>query len=382
MTPRAAGVDARLESPAPAERWRTVTGLIEALGAADGDARSLWQGLGRAGVPRLVLRDSAESLWIDPAGLSELLAALDARLAPGVVLSVCVQVATVIPLLRNCAVVSPLASQVLEQLLRGDAVVALAATDAGLSGSALLDMRTTATLTPEGVRLNGGKEWISNAGQCDEVLVLARCRPARHFTSYCWVLAPAGARGVSLQPAADTLLAGSGLGHLRFDDVQLGPERVIGTPGRALAELARQLSAERLAGALWARALCRRVLADTHRYLQARSAGEGTSWDNAAVRERFARCLVELCQLDSMCEASCAGAITAARGMALKASCAVIADRILGECLDLRGADSYREDGLTRTREQFAMFAIAGGATGAMLAGIADHADELLRAVG
>lgn len=389
MTALAAGGDVGLPSPAPAElspapadRTPTVTELIDALDTADSDTRSLWQGLGRAGVPRLLLRDSAESLWIDPARLSELLVALDARLAPGAVLSVCVQVATVIPLLRNCAAVSPLAGRVLEQLLRGDAIVALAATDAGLSGSALLDIRTTATLTPDGVTLNGGKEWISNAGQCDEVLVLARCRPARHFTSYCWVLAPADDPGVSFQPAADTLLAGAGLGHLRFDDVRLGPKRVIGAPGRALAELARQLGAERLASALWARALCRRVLADTHRYLLARPAGEGTSWDNAAVRERFARCLVELCQLDSMCAVSAARAITAARGMALKASCAVIADRILGECLDLRGADSYRDDGLTRTREQFAMFAIAGGATGAMLAGIADHADELLRAVG
>jgi hypothetical protein len=64
--------------------------------------------------------------------------------------------------------------------------------------------------------------------------------------------------------------------------------------------------------------------------------------------------------------------------MALKAAYAESAERILSECVSLRGADSFRDGGLARLREQAAMFGIAGGATGAMLAGVADHADELL----
>ncbi|MDQ1740953.1 MAG: acyl-CoA dehydrogenase, partial [Pseudonocardiales bacterium] len=158
------------------------------LADAGSDARTLWRSLGEAGVLRSLPRESAHSLWVDPAALSELLGELDARCAPGAVLSVCVQVATVIPLLQNCAPVSPLAGLVLERMLRGETMVALAATDAGLSGSALLDLRTEVLDTADGVSVHGGKEWISNAGHCDEVLVLARCRPARHFTSYSWVL--------------------------------------------------------------------------------------------------------------------------------------------------------------------------------------------------
>lgn len=374
MTRVADGAQAREAGPVPPSPVAPVT--------AGSSARSVWQGLGAAGVLRSLLPEPSHSLGVDPAGLSRLFADLDATLGPGPVLSVCVQVATVIPLLRTCAAASPVAGQVLERMLRGEVMVALAATDAGLSGSALLDLRTEVLDTAEGVRLRGGKEWITNAGQCDEVLVLARCRPARHFTSCCWVLVPAGSPGVSFRPAAQGLLTGSGLGHLGFDDVLLDRDRVIGRPGRALAELTRQLGTERLAGALWARTLCRRVLRDTHRYLLGRSTGTGVLWDNAAVRERFARCLVAWCELDSMCRSTCAEPVTPARGMVVKASFATIADRILGECLNLRGADAFEDDGLARMREQYAMFAIAGGATTTMLAGVADHAEELLRYVG
>jgi alkylation response protein AidB-like acyl-CoA dehydrogenase len=344
--------------------------------AADG--RALWRSLGRAGL----LEPVAGGPEVDAARLGDLLAELDARLPVGPVLSVCVQVATVLPLLRVAAAGGALAASVRDRALRGEAVVALAATDAGVSGSALLDARTEVRPSGDGVLLTGGKDWIANAGHCDHALVLARHRPARHFTSFCWVLVPAGCPGVSCRPATTTLFDGAALGHLRFDGVALDRAHVVGRPGRALAEFAARIGTERLAGALWARALCRRVLADTHEHLRGRSAGAGTLWENAAVRERFARCLVELRRLDALCAAHGAGPGGASDGMVLKAACAETVDRVLGECASLRGADAFRDGGLASLRAQAAMFGIAGGATGAMLAGIADHADEVLGSAG
>jgi hypothetical protein len=64
--------------------------------------------------------------------------------------------------------------------------------------------------------------------------------------------------------------------------------------------------------------------------------------------------------------------------MVLKIACGESVDRILGECVELRGADACRDGGVASLHEQSAMFGVAGGATGAMLAGVADHADELL----
>jgi len=360
----------------------TYRAAVAAAAAGAGDSRTLWRNLGRAGVLLPVYPPPGERPEVDPDCLQDLLAELDARLRLGLVLSVCVQVATVIPLLRAAAGDSPLADQVLTEALRGDAVTALAATDAGLSGSALLDMRTELRDDAEGVVLRGGKAWIANASCCDYALVLARHSPARHFTSFSWVLVPAGHAGVTCQPATTELFTGAALGHLRFDDVRLGREHVVGRRGRALAEFAWHIGTERLAGALWVRALCRRVLQGTREYLQNRCAGEGMLWENAAIRERFARCLVEFRRLDALCAAYRAPGGGVAEGMLLKAGCAESADRILGECVNLQGADAFRDGGLAVLRTQAAMFGIAGGATGTMLAGVAEHADELLRSTG
>ncbi|MFC4049250.1 acyl-CoA dehydrogenase family protein [Actinomadura syzygii] len=360
---------------------RAVVDAADATGT-----RPLWRALGKLGVLD-GLYDAAE---VDTERLDVLLTELDARQPLGTVLAVCVQVASAIPLLRSAAHVSPLARTVAAEAQRGEAVLALAATDAAASGSALMNMGTRARIDDDGVTISGGKDWIANGGACDYALVLARHRPARHFTSFCWTLVPARNPGVRRERATTRHFAGADVAHLRFADVRLDRAHVIGRPGRALAEFARHIGAERLAGALWARALCRRVLRDTHRYLSERPADGGSLWHNQAVRERFARCLVEWSRLDAMCAAHTATAHTGGtsaitEGMVLKAAYAQSADRILGECADLRGAEAFSDGpfgdgGLVGLRAQAAMFGIAGGATGAMLAAIADNAADLLGA--
>ncbi|HJQ01774.1 MAG TPA: acyl-CoA dehydrogenase family protein [Jatrophihabitans sp.] len=369
----------QLEPAADQQSAKSLFELVAGAVAPDDHARTVWQTLGRVGAISAVLSEPGRPPQLNRRVLAELLDVLDSQLPPGPVLSICVQLATVLPLLRNCAAVSPLADRVLAGMLRGEVVVALAATDGGRSGSDLIELRTCVQRTEHGITVEGNKEWITNAGHCDYLLVLARNRPERHFTSQCWVLIPAAQDGVSAEPAGNGLLPGSGLGHLSLRNVQLESGHIVGRRGYALAELAIQLGTERLAGAFWAHAVCRRVLIDTHRYLQSRPAGDGTLWDNAAVRERFACALVAYRELDAMCRFGMAAPLTPAFGMALKASFAGVTDRVLSECIALHGADSLRPDGLTRLREQFAMFGIAGGATGTMLAGVAEHAEELLQ---
>ncbi|CAM3727679.1 acyl-CoA dehydrogenase family protein [Kibdelosporangium persicum] len=340
--------------------------LVTAAATAT-DRRSLWRNLGESGVLRQVCGRSE----VDERLLGTLLAELDARAAMSDVLAVCVQVATVIPLLHGMADDSGLVRALLADMLNGKAIVALAATDAEVSGSALMDIRTTVKSTQDSAVLDGGKEWITNALDADYALVLARHRQARHVTSFRWALVPMDRPGVSSRPSGSAFPA---VGHLRFDNVPLGGEHLVGRPGRALAEFARQIGTERLAGALWARALTRRVLVGTYAFLTTRSTGDGVVWDNAAVRDRFARGVLEWRRLAVLCRRPA----TTADGMVLKAACGQSVDRILGECVGLQGAAAFRDGGVASVRDQAAMFGIAGGATGTMLAGIADHAEELL----
>lgn len=352
----------------------------EAIAGVPDDGRAVWQALGRAGLlADLFVPATGPGPRLDR--IDVLLTALDERFGVGTVLSVCVQVASALPILRAAADTEP-AAKALQAALSGDAMLAFAVTDTDAAGSDLLAMGATAALTEETIRLDGGKSWITNARTADYALVLARHRPQRHFTSFLWALVPTTAPGVLAEPAGSHF-AGAGLGHLRLDGVLLDRDHVLGSPGRGLPTFARHIATERIAGAFWARAMCRRVLADTHCWLDRRTVDGRPLWLNDAVRDRFARCLVELRRIDAMCAQHVAAAASPdalLSSMLLKASVAQSLDLVLTECVALRGADAYRRGGEAELRAETAMFGIAGGATGAMLAGIADHAADLVGA--
>ena len=357
-------------------------------GGAVADSRSVWAALGDTGVLAALYAGSLSDGRGSPSPrldhLEELLTALDARVAIGVVLAACVQVATALPILREQAAGS-LAAEVYASAVRGESMLALAATDAVGAGSDLMSLGTTARLSDRYVVLDGEKQWITNACVADHALVLARHRPERHFTSFLWLLVPTGAPGVERCPVDGHLLAGSGLGGLRFREVVLGREHLLGTPGRGLATFARHIATERLAGGLWAAALCRRILRETRQQLIVRPLGNTTMWENPAIRQRFARCLLESWRISAACDAYRADQArrdSLVTSMLLKTAVAESLDVVLAECLQLIGAHAFAANGFAQLRAEAGMFGIAGGAAGAMLAGIAEHAPDLLEVRG
>lgn len=357
----------------------TESGIAEALRSLPAEPGALWRALGELGVLTALYED--QSHGPRPDYLAELLAALDDRYPVGVVLSTCVQVATALPILREHAA-SGAAAPVYESAARGEVILALAATDVGSAGSDLMGLSTTARLCNEHLILDGEKRWITNACTAQYALVLARHRPQRHFTSFLWILVPTDAPGVSATPAPSQLFAGSGLGTLSFRSVVLSRDHVVGSPGRGLATFARHVATERLAGGLWASALCQRVLAETHVQLTTRPLGDGVMWNNPAIQQRFARCLVQAWRIDAACDSYRAvytGPDALVSSMLLKAAVAESLDIVLAECTDLLGADAFTDHGVAQLRAQVGMFGIAGGAVGAMLAGIADHVTDLVR---
>jgi acyl-CoA dehydrogenase len=329
----------------------------EALDTDVGSARAVWQALGSRGL-------------LDTDELAELLRELDSACPVGVVLSVCVQVATVLPILRG---ESGLAAEVYPAAVAGNCMVALAVTDAEAAGSDLDALATTAQLDGARVVVNGRKRWITNACTADYALVLARHRPARHFTSYLWVLVPMSA---VRSESAGALFADAGVGHLEFTDVTVDSRNLVGPPGRGLVSFGRHVTTERLAGGLWAAAMCRRALTATLTALCSRRLDGQPLWSNDAIRHRFARCLVETRRIEALCEQHEPWSLLSS--MVLKAAVAESLDLVLTECAALMGADAFADGGLAELRVVAGMFGIAGGAKGAMLAGIAAHAHEML----
>ncbi|WP_328316321.1 acyl-CoA dehydrogenase family protein [Streptomyces sp. NBC_00388] len=351
--------------------------LLDAL-PATASGSQVWAALGRGGLTARAYRDGAVGAGVDPDGLAGVLSAVDARFSIAATLSVSVQLATALPLLATGT--SPAARSALEQALAGRATVTLAATDV-TAGTDLTALRTQVRTEGDALVVTGGKNWIANATTAAHHLVLARQRPGRHFTAFTWVLVPADAPGVRVTAADSALFADSGAGHLTFDGVRTGRDHVLGRAGFGLPLFARHIATERLAGAQWAVSLCRRTLRDTQHHLSTRAHGDGTLWDLDAVRQRFARCLLRLRELQALV-AECGDAVAARHdataAATLKAAAGATVGEVLNECGQLWGAAGFSTGGIQEVRAQAALFGIGGGANEVVLGALADASDALL----
>lgn len=350
-----------------------MTDLIMAAVRTD-PGRRIWAELGARGEIANVYRNGRPEQGVEPEKLRALLGSLDARDDAGIVLSACIQLASSLPLLAEIAPDSPATAAT----LAGTAITALAATDIG-SGSDLTALATTVSVVDDRVVVSGEKRWITNATTAHWLLVLARRREGPHFTNFSWVLIPANTPGVSVEPADSTLFGSAGVGHIRFEAVSLPLGAVIGGAGRGLPMFARHIAVERLASGLWASAMCHRALCTTKAWLSAR----GDLWQQASVRERFARALVQARQLDAL--ACVVGPRIVAQhdhaaAALLKASAGITVTQVLETCAHLYGAQGFTTDGMQRMRAEAGVFAIAGGSTEIVLGGVADQADNLLQA--
>ncbi|MEY7975994.1 acyl-CoA dehydrogenase family protein [Streptomyces pilosus] len=354
-----------------------VTGAGSRLGAlpAEASGADLWRVLGAENRLAGVYRGNDPRRGVDTAALSALLTDLDRRFGVGSTLAVTVPLATCLPLL---AVGTGPAARTLTDSLDGRTVVALAATDEN-SGCDLAGLDTSVSFDGEHLRLDGTKRWITNATTCGAVLVLARHRPGPHFTNFTWVLVPADAPGVRAEPAGTELFDGSGTGHLTFDGVRLTRDHVVGGTGRGLTAFAAHIATERLAGALWAGALCERVLRDTARHLGRRGHGDGVLWEKEGIRQRWAGALLRSRQhralTESLAEAVAARRDTSAAAL-LKASAGETVAHVLDVCAHLQGAHGFRTGGPQQLRAQGALFGIGGGTTEVVLGIVAETAPE------
>lgn len=348
------------------------------LSTVDSGARGgeVWQRLGAAGVLRAQYRRrTATGLVADPGRLAATLRLVDARGDNGVTLSVLVQSASALPILATAP------GPAFDRVADGEAEVALAATDAAAPGSDLTGLGTEVDLAGDVVRLSGAKRWVTTATRAAYFLVLARHRPGRHFTAFTWVLVPADTPGVRVTPAATTLLAGAGTGHVEFSGVRLPSSAVLGRPGRGLALFARHMGTERLAGAQWATALTSRVLARTRTRLATRELDGRALWDHDTVRQEFAGCLVRVRELRALYEALGERVVEEhdlTSAAMLKAAVGLTADDVLTHCARWQGADGFADDGIQLLRAEAAVFGIGGGVTELMLGAVADGAEALL----
>jgi hypothetical protein len=104
------------------------------------------------------------------------------------------------------------------------------------SGSDAFAMRTTAELRDGRYVLNGTKTFASNAPASDLFIVFATTDPAGGFATLCTFLLERGTPGFTVGPPISKMgLRTSPMSELFFENCEVAPEQMLGSPGAGMA---------------------------------------------------------------------------------------------------------------------------------------------------
>jgi long-chain-acyl-CoA dehydrogenase len=174
------------------------------------------------------------------------------------------------PYIVDLAVPS-LAERVLPRLATGDAIAAIAMTEAG-GGSDLAALTTRARRVDDGWVIDGSKTFITNGGIADVVVVAARTsdRGARGISLF---VVEAPTAGFTPGPTLDKLgLHESNTAELFLDGVHVAEDALLGQVDGGFTHLMQRLPQERLSSAVANLAQARTVLGQALDHARTRSA--------------------------------------------------------------------------------------------------------------
>ncbi|MBI5364656.1 MAG: acyl-CoA dehydrogenase family protein [Planctomycetes bacterium] len=162
-----------------------------------------------------------------------------------------------------------LRKEYLPSVARGRRMAAFALTEPD-AGSSLADVATRAEKTARGWRINGSKTFISNAGLAEFYTVLARTSgaPGDGGDSLSMLFVPASARGLAIERFE--VMAPHPIGEVRFSDVEVPAENLLGVDGKGLELALATLARFRTSVAAAANGFARRALDESKARLTAR----------------------------------------------------------------------------------------------------------------
>lgn len=177
-----------------------------------------------------------------------------------------------------------LEEEVVRPVLAGEKKIAFAVTEPG-GGSDLSRMQARARRDGDGWRLSGEKTLISGAMRADYVLTAVRMEGEAGGVSL--FLVDTSLPGVDRSPVDGLQWYNASIGSIRFEDVALAADCLIGTEGGGFRELAGQFNIERISGVAAALALARVAVTDALAYTRQRQAFGKRLVDHQAVRHRL-----------------------------------------------------------------------------------------------
>ncbi|MGH3863808.1 acyl-CoA dehydrogenase family protein [Actinokineospora sp.] len=236
----------------------------------------------------------------------------------------------------------------LPKMASGEWVGAIAMTEPG-TGSDLQNIKTKAVRDGDEYVVNGAKTFITNGGQADVIIVVAKTDPTKGAEGTSLIIVEADQPGFRRGRVLDKVgLKAQDTAELFFDDVRLPASNLLGEEGQGFVYLMERLPQERLAIAVVAAAACERVLDLTTEYVKSRTAfGRPVgSFQNSrfAIAEMATEAQIARVYVDRCIEELAAGTLSVSDAAMAKWWTTELQKRVVDQCLQLHGGYGYMSE--------------------------------------
>lgn len=234
-------------------------------------------------------------------------------------------------------------------MVSGEIIGAIAMTEPG-AGSDVQSIRTSALKQGNLYKLNGQKTFITNGQLAGLILVAAKTDPKQGAKGTSLFLVDGKAAGYRPGRNLDKIgLAASDTSELFFDDVELGPDALLGPEeGKGFAQMMQQLPQERLALAIGGIAAMERAVEITIEYCKDRTAFgkpildfQNTSFKLA---ELLTECRVGRAFVDDCIAKHVDGKLDGATASMAKMWISQKQNEVVDACLQLHGGYGYMRE--------------------------------------
>jgi acyl-CoA dehydrogenase len=275
-------------------------------------------------------------------------------------------------------------AQYMPGIVTGDILTAIAISEVE-AGSDVSAMRTKATRTDGGWRINGTKFWISNGVNADLYFVAARTEPnAKSANGISMFIVEKNTPGFKVGRKLDKLgFRASDTAELIFDDCFVPESQLLGIEHRGFYAVMANFQTERLILSTLNIAEIFTALRLTIEYVRERKTFGVPLIERQVLRQRLAM-LMTRAEAGKQLVYSAASLMAQGKPAVLqvsmaKAYCGELVNEVMYQCLQCHGGAGFLAGtAIERMFRDARLYSIGGGATEVMLEEVAKRWDELL----
>lgn len=275
-------------------------------------------------------------------------------------------------------------AQYMPGILTGETLTAIAVSEVE-AGSDVSAMRTKATRTEGGWRINGTKFWISNGVNADVYFVAARTDPeGRSANGISMFIVEKNTPGFRVGRKLDKLgFRSSDTAELIFDNVFVKDSQLLGVEHKGFYAVMQNFQTERLILSTLNIAECYTALRLTIAYIRDRKTFGVPLIERQVLRQRLAM-LMTRAEAGKQLVYSAAALVAAGKPAIVqvsmaKAYCGELVNEVMYQCLQCHGGAGFLAGTpIERMFRDARLYSIGGGATEVMLEEVAKRWDELI----